>query len=189
MLREITNLLQIKKTRTTLYHPQSDGVVERFNQTLLSMLSMAVEDHPWDWEDHLRQLCYAYNTSVHPGTGHTPFFLMYGRQARIPADVVFQIPHDHPSYHNQYVTKLQYTLRDAYQQVREKLGHHLKKQKEIYDKKSHGQCYKKGDLVWLFNSAVPKGRSRKFHKPWSGPYTVVKQLSDVTYRIQHVHNQ
>ena len=83
VIREITNLLQIKKSRTTPYHPQSDGLVEQFNRTLLSMLTMAIEDYPWDWEYHLHQLCYAYNTTVHPGTGNTPFFLMLARQARI----------------------------------------------------------------------------------------------------------
>ena len=84
VIKELANLLQIRKTRTTPYHPQSDGLVERFNRTLLSMLSTAVADHPWDWEDHLRPLCYAYNSSVQASTGYTPFFLMFGRQARLP---------------------------------------------------------------------------------------------------------
>ena len=74
------------------YHPQSDGLVERFNRTLLSMLSTTIADHPLDWEDKLRQLCYAYNTSVHSSTGYTPFFLMFGRQARLPVDLAFQLP-------------------------------------------------------------------------------------------------
>lgn len=44
-------------------------------------------------------------------------------------------------------------------------------------------------MVWLFSAAVPKGRSRKFHKPCSGPYVVVKQISDVTYCIQSVNSR
>jgi len=101
-----------------------------------------------------------------------PLLLMLGRQARIQADLVFQRPQDQPTYHNQYVAKLQQTMWEAYKRVQEKMGHHLKKQKEIYDKKAHGQLHSKGDKVWLFNAAVPKGKSRKFHKPWSGTYTV-----------------
>lgn len=43
-----------------------------------------------------------------------------------------------------------------------------------------------GDTVWLYPPAVSKGRAPKFHRPWKGPYRVVKFLSDVTYRIQLV---
>ena len=62
---DICKLLTIKKSRTMLYHPQSDGLVERCNQTILSMLATAVADHPFQWEDHVRTVCMAYNTSSH----------------------------------------------------------------------------------------------------------------------------
>ena len=148
------------------------------------MLSTTIADHPWDWKDNLRQLCYAYNTSVHSTTGHTPFFLMFGRQARLPIDLAFQLPSDQPVYHSHYVNQLQNTSRDSYKQVREKLGHNLQRQKEIYDRKAHGHPFKKGDLVWLFNSVIPRGQHKKLHRPWSGPYTIVKKLSETTYQIQ-----
>ena len=57
-------------------------------------------------------------------------------------------------------------------------------QKELYDRKRHGDPYQVGDLVWLHSSVVPRGYSRKLHLPWTGPYKVLKRLSDVTYRIQ-----
>ena len=69
-------------------HPQSDGLVERFNCTLLDMLAAAVSDRPFEWELHLRRLCHAYNTSIRPTTGFSPFFLMFSRQTRMPADIM-----------------------------------------------------------------------------------------------------
>ena len=69
--------------------------------------------------------------------------------------------------------------------MQDNLSNNLHQQKEIYDKKSHGCPYHKGDSVWLFNPVVPLGKSKKFHRPWTGPYTIVKQLSDSTYQIQH----
>jgi len=49
--------------------------------------------------------------------------------------------------------------------------------------------YQPGNLVWLYSPAVSRGSSPKFHRPWKGPYRVVKVLSDVTYRIQLVNCQ
>ena len=89
---KVCKLLGVTKSHTTLYHPQCDGLVERFNRTLLAMLAMAVQDHPTEWEGHLRRLYMAYNTSVHPTTGYTPFYLMFGRQARMPIDIMYGAP-------------------------------------------------------------------------------------------------
>ena len=78
LVAEVCKLLGIKKSRTTPYHPQCDGFIERFNRTLLSMLGTLATEHPFDWEVQLRPLCMAYNTSIHPTTGYTPFYLMFG---------------------------------------------------------------------------------------------------------------
>ncbi|KAL5468771.1 hypothetical protein EMCRGX_G029887 [Ephydatia muelleri] len=76
----------IVKTRTTPYHPQSDGMIERFNRTLLSMLRMAAVDDKSNWDLKLPCLMLAYRTSVHETTKHTPFSLMFGRELS-PHDV------------------------------------------------------------------------------------------------------
>ena len=86
VIAEVCKLLGVVKSRTTPYHPQSDGLVERFNRTLLNMLATAVSKRPFQWESHLRRLYLAYNTSVHQTTGYSPFFLMFGRQVRMPVD-------------------------------------------------------------------------------------------------------
>ena len=54
----------------------------------------------------------------------------------------------------------------------------------MYRKKVHGDQFDQGDLVWLHNPVVPRGQSRKLHCPWTGPFKVVKRLSDAVYRIQ-----
>ena len=66
-------LLQIDKSRTTPYHPQSDGLVEQFNRTLTDILVTTVKEHLFEWERHLQKVCFAYNTSVHASTGQTLF--------------------------------------------------------------------------------------------------------------------
>lgn len=60
---EMCSLLGITKTRTTPMHPQSDGMVERFNRTLEAQLSKFVEDHQQDWDTHLPLLLMACRTA------------------------------------------------------------------------------------------------------------------------------
>ena len=64
------------------------------------------------------------------------------------------------------------------------MGVALERQKELYDRRVHGDEYQVGDLVWLHNPVIPKGAKRKLHCPWTGPFKVVKKLSTVVYRIQ-----
>ena len=94
--------LQTNKTRNTPYHLQSDGLVEIFIRTMVAMLVSCPKDNPLDWEKHVRKVCMVYNTSVQASTGYTPFFLMFGRQARIPVDVMygFQITKHSPQMSN-----------------------------------------------------------------------------------------
>lgn len=188
LLKEVCAVLRINKTHTTPYHPQSDGLIERYNRTLLSMLSTCAEQSPFHWEDHVQKVCLAYNTSVQATTGFTPFYLMFGREARLPIDFTFNLPTPATTT-AEYASHLADALNQAYASAREKIGHNQNRQKEVYDKKIHGEPHSEGDLVWLHNPHVPRGTHRKFHKPWTGPHRVLDCISDQLYRIEHVYNK
>eukprot|EP00731_Ephydatia_muelleri_P026442 Em0018g542a len=91
LIKEICQLLGVKKTRTT-HHPQSDGLMERFNRTVLDMLSMAVQQDEHGWDLLLPPVMLAYRTSVQETTGITPFSLMFEREPCLPEDIMFGIP-------------------------------------------------------------------------------------------------
>ena len=184
LLHEVCRSLGIHKTRTTAYHPQGDGLVERFNRTLLNMLATTAEDHPATWETLLPKLCMAYNTSIQASTGYTPFYLMFGREARLPVDLMFGPSPTDTTSPNEYTAQLQLSLREAYRRVRTNLTTAHNRQKDYYDQRIHGRPIQPGDLVWLLSPAVPVGHSRKLHCPWTGPYEVLQKLSDCTYKIQ-----
>ena len=120
LIRELCQLLGIVKTRTTPYHPQSDGMIERFNRTLLSMLRMAAVEDESNWDLKLPCLMFAYRTSVHEATKHTPFSLMFGREVQLPIDVMFGLPTGSGQCTNvpAYVKELRMWLSEAYERVR-----------------------------------------------------------------------
>ena len=119
VIAEICKLLGIEKSRTTPYHPQSDGLVER---TLLDKLATAVTAQPFQWEQHLRRLCFAYNTSVHPTTGHSPFALMFGRQARLPMDIILGSTPSPAVSVPQYAAQLRKSLDISYASVPDQMA-------------------------------------------------------------------
>ena len=191
LVTEVCKLLQINKTRTTPYHPQCDGLVERFNRTLLNMLATCTEDHPGDWEQHIRKVCMAYNASIQSSTGFSPFYLMFGRQARLPVDLIHGT--GPKAMENQsvgeYVASLKSRISAAFDLVRRNVSKHHVYQKELYDQRVHGQPFNTGDWVWLYSPVVGRGGSRKLNGPWKGPYTVMKKISDVTYRVQNLQRR
>ncbi|KAL5471331.1 hypothetical protein EMCRGX_G029435 [Ephydatia muelleri] len=167
LVKEVCKLLEIKKTHTTPYHPQCNGIVERFNRTLLGMLATTVDSYPSSWEQNIRR-----------------FFLMFGRQVKLPVDLMYGTTQGKETAVIEYVKNLKDGLLEAYALVRDRCETEHKRQKSIYDRKVHGEPYSEGDLVWLYTPAVPSGQSRKLHRPWKGPYKVVERLGDATYKLQ-----
>ena len=93
LISELHKLLGITKTRTTPYHPQLDGMIRCFNRTLLSMLSTVLRDEGEDnWEVALPAVMLAYRSSPHQTTHQSPFMLTFGREVRLPFDVMFARP-------------------------------------------------------------------------------------------------
>lgn len=92
LVLEVCKLLGTKKINTTGYHPQTDSLVERLNHTLMSMLSKCVENHGRDWDECLPYVLFAYRVSVHEPTRESPFYLMYGRDARLPTETALSQP-------------------------------------------------------------------------------------------------
>jgi transposase InsO family protein len=92
LFKETCKLLGIKKTRTTPYHPKSDGMAERFDKTLASMLRAYIDEHQRDWDTHLPYLMMAYRSAEHEATGCTPNSLMIGREVAAPLDIMYEMP-------------------------------------------------------------------------------------------------
>ena len=88
LVQGICELLDVMKINTSGYHPQTDGLVEKFNSTLVNMISKSCTITDKDWDDHLDFLLFAYRVSAQDSTKESPFFLLYGRDPRIPTDTI-----------------------------------------------------------------------------------------------------
>ena len=88
LVLEVCKIPEIKKVNTSGYHPQTNGMVEKFNSTLINMISKVAESSGKDWDRQLPFLLFAYRTAVHDSTNESPFYLLYGRDARIPSEEV-----------------------------------------------------------------------------------------------------
>ncbi len=88
LMKKVMQLLGVKKVRTSPYHPQTDGQVERFNRTLKGILTSYVNDDHNNWDIHLQLALFAYRTSIHRSSGVSPFKAIYGREAVSPLTLI-----------------------------------------------------------------------------------------------------
>ncbi len=177
----------IDRTRTSAYHPQGNGQVERFNRTLKTMLSKMIKDNQRDWDVQLPRALFAYRTSLHESTGFSPYYVNFGRSPTLPVDVMLgrlSSGEEEGRSIPQYVQEVRQSLKAAYSVARQRLTAAHQRQKELSDRTSAGCELKVGDRVWLYVPAVKVGRSRKLASLWRGPYTIVGKTSSVNYRIQ-----
>ncbi|GFV79398.1 uncharacterized protein TNCV_1903701 [Trichonephila clavipes] len=104
--KRLREILAINKTRTTALHPQSDGMVQRFNRTILNSLYLLVSSNQKDWDKKLPFFLLAYRSAAHETTGCSPSQMLFGRDLRLPADLPFSRPPVAPLAPEEYIEKL-----------------------------------------------------------------------------------
>ena len=182
LLTELYKLLHIHSIRTSPYHPQTDGLVERFNQTLKSMLRKVVTKEGKDWDKLLPYLLFAYREVPQASTGFSPFELLYGRAVRGPLDIIRETWEAEEKCDDSvvsYVLSTQENLREMAGIVEENLAKAQSRQKRWYDKGARLREFKKGDPVLVL---LPTSSS-KLLAQWQGPYQITEKTGKVTYRV------
>ena len=138
-MKSLCALLGCTKITTVPYHPESDGMVERFNRTCLTMLSMFVNDRRDNWNELLPYVMHAYRMSVHESTGYSPFRLMMGEECSLPQDVStaeLRTHREHDTSPHPFATWVRDALKVAYDHVRESLHRTAARRKRLYDIKA-----------------------------------------------------
>uniref|UniRef100_A0A671YZ42 Integrase catalytic domain-containing protein n=1 Tax=Sparus aurata TaxID=8175 RepID=A0A671YZ42_SPAAU len=190
LFKELCRLLHMHKSRTTPYHPQSDGLIERFNRTLLSMLSLFVEDNQLNWDTLLPYVMLAYRSSVHASTSFTPYRVLFGQEIVLPVDIMLNVGNQESfASVDNYVSRLRDTLSTVIEAVKRHQAKASEQQKMYYDFRANFQYYSEGELVWVQNKARKRGVCPKLQRRYKGPFRVVDRVTDVLYRLMLVEGE
>ena len=174
LLKSICKIFDIMKLNTSPYHPQTDGLVERFNGTLLNMLASYTSSNQNDWDVHIPSCLFAYRTAVHPSTKETPFFLMYGRDTFLPIDHLFTSQTTYQQDDPSYLDSINQQMSQAWNVARQNILFNQESYKEYYDRKAKQHSYKIGDRVLLLTVENKKGKTHKLYRPYQGPYRIIE---------------
>ncbi len=181
-IRELYELLGIKSVRTSVYHPQTDGLVERFNRTLKTMIRKFVHEDAKNWDKWLEPLLFAVREVPQDSTGFSPFELLYGRQPRgglgrpegdlgggtfgeqkrnsACAGPENKAPHLGAALHGEFVTGPGQASR-------------------LYNRGTRLRKFAPGDKVLVL---LPTSSSKLLAK-WQGPFEVTRRVGDLNYEV------
>ena len=183
LFKEVCDRLRVDKTVTTAYRPQSDGMVERCNRSLQSMLKAYVNDNRDDWPDQLPAVVCAYRATAHESTGVSPYRMLYGREMTMPVDVQFPTENQDtpPQCPHEYVQWMTDSLTDAHSFARTRLSKAALRQKKSYQESTRSVQFERGNWVWRSYPQLKPGKLLKKNK---GPWLVLTKIGEVNYRIQ-----
>ena len=135
LISNLCELYGVQKLRTSPYHAQTNGQVERMNQTIIHMIGKLEQDKKARWSEHLPEMLSAYNGTHSAVTGYSPYFLLFGRKSRMPVDYLFPTIHDPPHQTKMEVSvaAMQKRLKEAFAVARHLTSQEVAKQRHYYD--------------------------------------------------------
>ena len=151
IITHLCDLYGVQKLRTSPYHAQTNGQVERMNQTIIRMISKLEEDRKACWSEHLPELLLAYNATRSTVTGYSPYYLLFGRRPRIPVDYLFPTLRDSPHQTKMEVSvaTMQKRLKEAFSVARCLTSEEVAKQYHYYDRKAGVVALQPGGVVMV----------------------------------------
>jgi RNase H-like domain found in reverse transcriptase/Reverse transcriptase (RNA-dependent DNA polymerase)/Integrase zinc binding domain/Integrase core domain/Chromo (CHRromatin Organisation MOdifier) domain len=175
--------LIIKRRFSTAFHPQTDGVTERQNQTLECYLRCYVNYHQDDWAGLLPAAQFAYNNSIHSATGKTPMDMTRRYTPAIRKRVAGDPPMERGE--NEDARKRAADLQEAEEEAKEMWRHASETATKYYNKKHQQRIYAVGDNVMLSSRHIRLRRaSKKLSDKFLGPFPITKKLGQNAYQLR-----
>ena len=179
MITNLCELYGVQKLRTSPYHAQTNGQVERMNQTIIRMIGNLEQDKKACWSEHLLEMLSAYNGTRSAVTGYSPYFLLFGRKARMPVDYLFPTLRNSPHQTKMEVSvaAMQKRLKEAFAVARHLTSQEAAEQQRYYDRKAGAVALQPGDVVMVRTDGFVG--KRKVKDQWEdGGFIIESQLED-----------
>ena len=179
LISNLCELYGVQKLRTSPYYAQTNGQVERMNQTIIRMIGKLEQDKKAHWSEHLPEMLAAYNGTRSAVTGYSPYFLLFGRKSGMPVDCLFPTLHDSPHWAKMEVSiaAMQKRLKEAFTVARHLTSQEAARQRRYYDRKAGAVALQPGDVVMVRTDGFVG--KRKVKDRWEdGGFIVESQLED-----------
>ena len=179
LIANLCELYEVQKLRTSLYHAQTNGQVEQMNQTIIHMIGNLEQDKKARWYEHLPEMLAAYNGTRSTVTGYSPYFLLFGRKARMPVDYLFPTlcNSPHQTRMEESVAAMQKRLKEAFAVARHLTSQEAVKQWCYYDHKAGAVALQPGDVVMVRTDGFV-GKQKVKDRWEDGDFIVKSQLED-----------
>ena len=171
LTKQFYKLCGCKGIRTSPYHPQANGNVERFHGTLKPMLRKVVQDKPKQWHKFVPALLFACMELPSESTWFSPFRLLFGREVRGPITLLSDVwtdkhkPDEEDKDVYRYVFELQNTIWETCQIAAQNSQTQSARNKTVFDKKTKDRKFQVGDEVLLLLPST----ANKLLAQWKGP--------------------
>ncbi|XP_046396230.1 uncharacterized protein LOC124163401 [Ischnura elegans] len=179
--KKVCELMKISRLRSSPYHPESNGKVERVHRTIAGILSHYVNDKNSDWDTWVPYAVLCYNTKIHRSTGFSPHEIVFGHVMRSPFEYF------EPTlgqFDNKYLQGLKEKLETLRSRCKINDARARRERAAVFNRGTKDVAYECGQYVYLSDPCTKTGGAKKFHYPWKGPYLVTEVIPPCNVRIQ-----
>ncbi|XDV11184.1 hypothetical protein PO909_000192 [Leuciscus waleckii] len=173
----ICKVLNIKRSLCAPYHPQTNGLVERMNATIQRSLCKLVRDKPNEWDRHLDAVMFGLRTKRQVTTKYSPYFLMFGREARYPSEIPehYQIDKNvEDTMSVEQLTESAIAMSEVLNEAHTNTRASQERVRQQSKQKKAQKEFKVGDKVWRKNIRSQQRKGGKLEANFLGPYTITK---------------